>query len=164
MKAESNKRKKKAVPAFVFAGLCMLFGIMAFCLLCLYNKEGYERLKKDEECADLFIKELEENVTESAEVLPLTPGTKENDRDEDERSPHEKSEQKNEKIPIAAAMDEGRLVMDAGEPDFSDDNYYTGHDGTRYTPDFATGGLMFVLEYKKLKIRRGVYGTERGMP
>ena len=70
----------------------------------------------------------------------------------------EKPGKENERKIVEAKNENGEIVMDAGEPDFSDDNYLVGADGTVYTPDFATGELMFVLEYEKLKIRRGVYG------
>lgn len=57
----------------------------------------------------------------------------------------------NDEVEVETAGEDGVISMD-----WTDDVYYT-RDGITYTPDYAKGYLLCVLEYPSLQIRRGVY-------
>ena len=160
MKKADKKNKKRIWPVFVCGALCLITVLLAVYFMLFYDRDAYERQREDEACADLFINEIMNRpAREDESTAPESDIQKEiHIFEEDFLGTHEKPGKENERKIVEAKNENGEIVMDAGEPDFSDDNYLVGADGTVYTPDFATGELMFVLEYEKLKIRRGVYG------
>ncbi len=150
MKKRENKsrnRRIRTITLLFFALICLIMGVY---FIFFYNYDAYQRQATEEELADIFIQELIEQGLE---------------KDESEDT----SEEENSYIPDysvilpstttteTASVDDDGIIRMGSTLDYSDDIYYE-RNGVIYTPDYAQGELLFVLEFPSCGIRRGVYG------
>ncbi len=151
VKQQNRKKKKRnrrirTIILLVLALVCVCMGIY---FIFFYNYEAYQRQSTEEEIADIFIQELiemgleEETEDETEDNYSYTPDY--SVRESTATTPTE----------TASIDDDGTIRM--GTYNFTDD-VYLEKNGITYTPDYAQGDLLFVLEFPSCEIRRGVYG------
>lgn len=140
-KKRKRNRRIRTTILLVLALICVCMGIY---FIFFYNYDAYQRQATEEELADLFIQELIEQGLEDAET---------EDETEDDYSYTPSTESTTSETETATIDEDGTIRMG----NFTDDVYYE-RDGVTYTPDYAQGELLFVLEFPSCGIRRGVYG------
>ncbi len=147
IKSKSRSRRIRTITLLFLALICLIMGVY---FIFFYNYNAYQRQATEESLADIFIKELieqglEEDESESAseEEYSYTP-------DYSVISPSTTTME-------TASVDDDGVIRMGNTLDYSDDIYYE-RNGVTYTPDYAQGDLLFVLEFPSCGIRRGVYG------
>lgn len=144
----TKKTKKRIVTMFLLAAAALLI-ICGVYFIFFYNFSAYQRQATEERLADVFINYLLDNV----ERLDAAEEEKEGDTTGVNNSMPETAADNDMEEVQATAGNDG--VIRTGY-NFADDNYYE-RDGVTYTPDYAQGYLLCVLEYPNVGIRRGVY-------
>lgn len=157
--AEENKQidipRKKRRNGRIKTGILLFFALiclgMAVYLIFFYNYDAYRRQDTEESLADVFIRDLVEQALDESSLADDEGEFSSSSDCETETSTAVANEET-----MATAGDDGVIRM-GSTYSFSDDTYYE-RDGVTYTPDYAQGYLMFVLEFPACEIRRGVYG------
>lgn len=146
MKTRSSKHKKD-----IRARILALF-LLAVCIVSCYGiyfgvntikaereiiAEGYAKQETEENIADEYLNWLLENADkfDNAYEAEGSSGASET---------------------TAETTETDETAKETASLEWYDDAYYL-RDGILWTPDYATGYLAFVLEYPKIKVRRGVY-------
>ena len=148
-------RRDKIISAFLGVGAACLAGY-AGCLYMNPESEGVNRQNKEESLAQAYIQSLlSEKENETATLTMPTESEMKIFSEEassatalstsDLEKETEKTTEKAEKTEIEETTK------------WADPNYYV-RDGVTYTPDYAMGELLGVLEVDRAGIRRGVYG------
>lgn len=139
-------RKKRIVSTVLGLGAVLLAGYAGY-LYIHPEQSGRERQNTEESLAQAYIEALLEKETENEGSLVS-------------ESTFEETSEETEELSLEEESTEVRS-SDAEEPTletkWADPNYYT-RDGITYTPDYAQGELLGVLEVDRAGIRRGVYG------
>ena len=150
-KNKNRKKRNRRVKTIIFlllALICFCFGVYLFFF---YNYDAYQRQATEESLADLFIQDLIEQGLEEAEGENETEEEYSYTPDYSVITPSTATETE------TATVDEDGIIHMGSSFDYSDD-VYLERDGVTYTPDYAEGDLLFVLEFPSCGIRRGVYG------
>lgn len=145
----AETKKKSPVLLILFLILCVGLLVAGICLILhglKQNREanreisaGFERQDGEEQIADLYIRALLEHGSEIDEGAEIDIGKLLAEYQED------------------YSWDGEAQTDPAPSISWSDDIYWTNHDGVMMTPDYASGYLAFVLEYPSIGVRRGVY-------
>lgn len=155
---EEQKKKKSAIWMLLFMLLCagmLAAGIWMMIYGSQQNQQanqeieaGFERQDGEEEMADLYVRALLEHgeKIDNGEDIDIGEILKKYL----ETQPSDPGNGKNNSVPE-------KTTAAPPEITWTDDIYWTNHDGVMMTPDYATGYLAFVLEYPSIGIRRGVY-------
>ncbi len=170
-----QKLNTQKIRAVVCIAIALISVVAAAYLLFFYNKDAYERQDIEESIADNFISDLlkiaeeskaevdEENQDLSKPDRINIPGAEKHDTAEalpgqitwrDEQSAYASY-----KRDLLSDEPEGDDYLVKQQKTYEDPNYYQ-RNGVTYTPDYAVGYLLCVLEYPKAGIRRGVYSGD----
>ena len=146
-KKKTRTRRIRTIILLFFALICLLAGVY---LIFFYNYDAYQRQATEESLADIFIQELIEQGLEEDES---------EDASEEEYSyiPDYSVISPSTTTMETASVDDDGVIRMGSVLDYSDDVYYE-RNGVTYTPEYAQGDLLFVLEFPSCGIRRGVYG------
>ena len=139
--------------------------------------EGQRRQAIEESIAVEYLAHLELKNTEqgpSSQVMTAAPETtteKETEKPTEKQTEAESGSEE-ETVPESASASDEAMTEESSEEEteteseaptsiaYNDVNYYT-RDGVTYTPDYARGKIIGVLEVPTAKIRRGIYGGTR---
>ncbi len=145
--------KKRIISIFLLMSAAMIFAGGIY-LIFFYNYDAYKRQDMEESLADVYIDYLVE-FAEELDLEAFSHGAAEETCKTQEDTPESAVPQEPEETTAvpATAGDDGIIHMGW---DYEDDTYYE-RNGITYTPDYANGYLLCVLEYPAVKIRRGVY-------
>lgn len=133
----------------IVAAILFLTGVY---LVFFYNHDAYERQALEESLADEYIDYLVEYAKEIEEGL-ASESQSELDEGAESASASETDTESPAAVIQGVVGEDGVIYM---ERDYEDNTYYE-YNGVTYTPDYAKGYLLCVLEYPALEIRRGVY-------
>lgn len=164
-------RKNRLLSAILGLAAVALAGYSGY----LYQNpesSGVKRQNTEESIAQAYIEALlssEETVEEIEDAIQESSFVEDSnaetslfsDEDEIERTVEQTSTYE-ETVEPPEELDDEETIEGTIEDSFestqwSDPNYYT-RDGITYTPDYAMGELLGVLEVDRAGIRRGVYG------
>ena len=144
-----EKRKAKKIIAFLIffvSILCIGGGIyyIRFSDEAVQTREAYERQEEEFDLADQYVDFLLKQAEQETAKAPEQGGKKQSGSSDKDISPEDTETEE------APTIDLSSLVQ-------GDTVYYTGADGTTYTPEYAKGYLAYVLSIPSAKIMRGVY-------
>lgn len=150
-----GKRKRLRVQSVIFlmSAVCLAGGAIYF--LFFYNWDAYKRQDIEESLAVSFIEYLVEYAEEIEEetAAPYTPdySVKETAGMMEGSCPESSSKEM-----TGTCMTAADGVIHMGSVPYEEQHYYS-RGGITFTPDYAVGYLLCVLEYPDVGIKRGVY-------
>lgn len=147
-------KKDKIVSAVLGAGAICLAGYAGY-LYMNPESEGVNRQNTEESLAQAYIQSLllEKETQTDAETMP-TESEMETFTDLADVSTELAEEEISSVALLTSELEETEIEETTK---WADPNYYV-RDGVTYTPDYAMGELLGVLEVDRAGIRRGVYG------
>jgi len=137
----------KALTILLAVTAAALLGIGSY-LLYHPEPEAEERQDTEESLADAYLEAAKKEAAEGTAKEEASDGASETQKETTVDPEHETN---------AGSMTAAGDTVISSTTSFSDDIYYYRGD-TTYTPDYAEGTLIGVLEIDACKIRRGVYG------
>lgn len=148
-KKKDRAKRKRRIRTAILLFLALACVCAAIYFFFFYNFDAYRRQSIEESLADVFINDLiEEALNEEVEA---------ESEDDYSYATEEYSTTPSTSTTETATVDEDGVIRMGNSLDYSDDIYYE-RNGVTYTPDYAEGDLLFVLEFPSCGIRRGVYG------
>lgn len=155
-KIGQKKKLRLRIQTGIFLAAAIFLAVGAAYLILFYNRDAYKRQETEESLAEAFIDYLAEHAPEIEKGEAKTAYTpdyfvRETGTAVESACPESISEAKETAGAHMAA--DGVIYM---ENTFTDNSYYV-RNGITFTPDYAEGYLVCVLEYPDVGIRRGVY-------
>lgn len=142
---KKRRRTRLRIETGIFLTASVLFAVLAVYFLLFYNWNAYRRQDIEESLAVSFMDYLAGYASRVNE-----DGTKTSVQ---ECSPKETENMYVEEEVYMTEAADGVIYMESTVTD----NHYYSRDGITFTPDYAVGDLVCVLEYPGVGIRRGVY-------
>ena len=147
--------KRYRIVRKMLIGMAALSLSVAITVPYLHNRPAYERQETEESFAEDYIQSL---IRKEQETEGGTEGD-EGKKEDTIKSAYEVADGREIAYGVTEVTEGGREDDSANVsyPDYEDDRYYVGRDGTMFTPEYAVGSIQCVLEYPACQIRRGVY-------